>query len=289
MQAGILCARPEAASRQFAAALPHRRPAHAPTTDRPGYDRGVNFLLLEPGESDADGRCRLVGRRAEHVRAVLRAEVGDVLRAAILDGPRGEARVTAVAAEAVEVACTWRQDVEPQPEDALLLAVPRPKVLARMLAHAAALGFGRIELFRSWRVDKSHLQSDAMQPATQRAALLAGLEQTGRTRLPTVGFHPLFRPFVEDALPALPLPAQRFVADPAAATPTAALALGGGAVAVAIGPDGGFLPYEVERLAAQGFLPVSCGQRPLRTETALAVLKGQFDLLRDRQPQMRFS
>ena len=42
------------------------------------------------------------------------------------------------------------------------------------------------------------------------------------------------------------------------------------------GPAGAF--------AAQGFLPVSCGARPLRTETALAVLKGQFDLLRARRP-----
>lgn len=242
----------------------------------------MNFLLLEADESAADGRCRLVGRRAEHVRTVLRAEVGDVLRAAVVDGPRGEARVTAIAPDAVEFACAWRQDVEPRPDDALLLAVPRPKVLLRMLAHAAALGFGRIELFRSWRVDKSHLDSDAMRPSTQRAALLAGLEQTGRTRLPAVGFHPLFRPFVEDALPGLRLPAQRFAADPAAATSTAALAPGVGGIALAIGPDGGFLPYEVDQLAAQGFLPISCGPRPLRTETALAVLKGQLDLLRAR-------
>lgn len=248
------------------------------------YHPVVNFLLLEADEPDAAGHCRLVGRRAEHVRTVLRAQAGDVLRAAIVDGPRGEARVTAIGDEAVEFACAWRHDVEPRPDDALLLAVPRPKVLLRMLAHAAALGFGRIELFRSWRVDKSHLASEAMQPTAQRAALLAGLEQTGRTRLPTVSFHALFRPFVEDALPVLPLPAQRFVADPAAATPTAMLAPGGGGIALAIGPDGGFLPYEVERFAAQGFLPVSCGARPLRTETALAVLKGQFDLLRARRP-----
>lgn len=251
--------------------------------DAGAYHPAVNFLLLEAHEPDADGRCRLFGRRAEHVRAILRAEVGDVLRAAIVDGPRGEARITALADDAVEFACAWREEVEPVPADALLLAVPRPKVLLRMLAHAAALGFGRIELFRSWRVDKSHLHSDAMRPDTQRAALLAGLEQTGRTRLPAIGCHALFRPFVEDALPALPLPALRFVADPAAATATAALALGSAAgVALAIGPDGGFLPYEVDRFAAQGFLPVSCGARPLRTETALAVLKGQLDLLRAR-------
>lgn len=244
----------------------------------------MNFLLLEPHELDDAGRCRLVGRRAEHVRTVLRAQAGDTLRAAIVDGGVGVAHVEAVAPEAVEVRCELGGVGEPAPADALLLAVPRPKVLLRMLAHAAALGFGRIVLFRSWRVEKSHLESESMRPATQRAALLAGMEQTGRTRLPAIVFQPLFKPMAEDWLPRADLPATRFVAHPAAATPTSGLDLAGvGGVALALGPDGGFLPYEVEKLASAGFQPLTCGARPLRTETALAVLKGQLDLLRARR------
>ncbi len=244
----------------------------------------MNFLLLEPHELDDAGRCRLVGRRAEHVRTVLRAQPGDTLRAAVVDGGVGVAHVERVDAETVAVRCEFADAGEPPAADALLLAVPRPKVLLRMLAHAAALGFGRVVLFRSWRVEKSHLESEAMRPATQRAALLAGMEQSGRTRLPAIVFQPLFKPMAEDWLPQAGLPAARFVAHPAAATPTSGLDLVGvGGVALALGPDGGFLPYEVDKLAATGFLPVSCGARPLRTETALAVLKGQIDLLRARR------
>jgi len=243
----------------------------------------VNFLLLETHELDAAGRCRLVGRRAEHVRTVLRAQQGDTLRAAVVDGGVGVARVERIDAEAVDVRCELAADGEPVPADTLLLAVPRPKVLLRILAHAAALGFGRVVLFRSWRVEKSHLGSEAMRPSQQRAALLAGMEQTGRTRLPSVVFQPLFKPMAEDWLPAADLPAARFVAHPPATTPTSALDLAGvGGMALALGPDGGFLPYEVDKLAAAGFLPVTCGARPLRTETALAVLKGQLDVLRAR-------
>lgn len=244
----------------------------------------MNFLLLEPHELDDAGCCRLVGRRAEHVRTVLRAQPGDTLRAAVVDGGVGIARVERVDAAAVEVRCELADAGEPPAADALLLAVPRPKVLLRMLAHAAALGFGRIVLFRSWRVEKSHLESEAMRPDTQRAALLAGMEQTGRARLPAIAFQPLFKPMAEDWLPQAGLPATRFVAHPAAATPTSGLDLGGvGGVALALGPDGGLLPYEVEKLAAAGFHPITCGARPLRTETALAVLKGQLDLLRARR------
>ena len=86
----------------------------------------------------------------------------------------------------------------------------------RMLAHAAALGFARVVLFRSWRVDKAWLQSRAFDPDVQREQLLLGLEQAGRTRLPEVLRFDRFKPLVEDALPALALPTQRFVAHPAA-------------------------------------------------------------------------
>lgn len=244
----------------------------------------MNILLLERDEVGADGRAVLRGRRAQHVREVLRGVVGQVLRAALVDGASGTATVLAIDGESVVVQCTLSGDAPaPEPDDALLLAVPRPKVLLRMLAHAAALGFTRIVLFRSWRVEKSHLQSVAMRPEVQREQLLAGLEQAGRTRLPAVRFAPLFKPMVEDELDGWQLPPTRLVAHPAAPTSTAMLALAKHApFALALGPDGGFLPYEVDALAAHGFLPVSCGPRPLRTETALAVLAGQLALLRAR-------
>ncbi len=240
----------------------------------------VNFLLLEPEELDRNGLARLAGRRARHVREVLRAGVGDELRGGIVDGPLGSATVVAADGDGVVVHFTAHQP-PPAAPDVLLLAVPRPKVLLRMLAHAAALGFGEILLFRSWRVDKSHLDSTAMQPAAQREQLLLGLEQAGRTRLPVIRHAPLFLPMVEDLLPGLPLPASRFVGHPGATTASHALALTAQApFAVCLGPDGGLLPYEVDKLATAGFLPIHCGRHALRTETALAVLTGQLQLLR---------
>ncbi|MCA8963946.1 MAG: 16S rRNA (uracil(1498)-N(3))-methyltransferase [Planctomycetes bacterium] len=242
----------------------------------------MNFLLLEPGELDEGGVARLVGRRAAHVQAVLGAAVGDTLRAGLLDGPLGNAVIEAVGDDAVVVRASWERQ-PPASADVLMLAVPRPKVLLRMLAHAAAFGFAEIVLFRSWRVDKSHLDSTAMSAQAQREQLLLGLEQAGRTQLPKVRFCPLFKPMVEDDLPTWSLPRARFVGHPTAPTQTAELELGAAApFALCLGPDGGLLPYEVERLAGAGFLPVSCGPHALRTEAALSLLFGQLDLLRRR-------
>ena len=105
---------------------------------------------------------------ARHVAEVLHAEVGARLRAGVVDGALGEAVVERLGSGEVQVRVCVERPSAPAP-DTLLLAVPRPKVLLRMLSHAAALGFGRIVLFRSWRVDKSWLQSRAFDAAAPDA------------------------------------------------------------------------------------------------------------------------
>lgn len=242
----------------------------------------MNLLLLQQDEIAADGTVVLRDRRGRHVREVLRAEVGQLLRAGVVDGPCGTAELLRVDGDGAVLRWQAAGDAPAASDDVLLLAIARPKVLMRMLAHAAALGFSRVVLFRSWRVDKSHLGSKAMDQAVQRQCLLAGLEQSCRTRVPRVENFLLFKPFVEDQLERLQLPAQRFCAHPSAALRTAEVQVGKAPLALAIGPEGGLLPYEVDMLAQRGFTALSLGPHPLRTETALAVLHGQLDLLRQR-------
>ncbi len=242
----------------------------------------MNVLLLEADELAAAGTCVLTGRRADHLRTILRVEVGSTVRAGVLNGALGTATVQSMEPEAITVLVSLEDQPKPL-ADVLLLATPRPKVLMRMLGHAAAMGFARIVLFRSWRVDKSWMQSRAFEPAVQKEQLMLGLEQAGRTQLPEVLRYDLFKPMVEDHLKALDLPQLRYVAHPAAATPTHQLEVPNTPLCLAIGPDGGFLPYEVDKLREFGCEPISCGPHSLRTETALATLWGQLDLLRQRR------
>ena len=138
---------------------------------------------------------------------------------------------------------------------------------------AAEFGAAEIHLINSYRVEKSYWQTPVLAPAVIRDYLLQGLEQSRDTVLPAVRLHPRFKPFVEDQLPGIIKERDAFVAHPGDA-PLAPTGFSRPTVLV-IGPEGGFIPYEVEKLLAAGCRQVSLGPRILRVENAVAALLGR--------------
>lgn len=240
----------------------------------------MNLLLLEPSELSADGTARVCGRRALHVSAVLRAVPGDRILVGVIDGLMGEAEVRSITAEQVLLAPTLDRRPPPPSPASLLLALPRPKTLRKVLQCAAAMGVKRIALVGSYRVEKSYFKSPLLEPQALREQLLLGLEQGRDTVLPTVSINRYFKPFVEDVLDGIFPPGLRLVGHPVDAAPMEALAGAGGSEAViAIGPEGGWTPYEVQALQGRGFLPYSMGPRPLRVDQAVPFAVGQAEML----------
>jgi len=236
----------------------------------------VNLLLLEAPDVVAPGRARIAGRRLAHLRQVLQARPGDSLRAGLLGGALGTATLLHCDDRIAELAVVLdTPPPEPLPV-ALLLALPRPKVLRRCLRAATLLGVKEIHLFHSWRVDKSYWQTPLLAPERLREELLLALEQARDTRLPRIALHRRFKPFVEDELEAVAGARARLLAHPGAPEPLASAV--GGPLLLAIGPEGGFIPYEVQSLTARGFAPVSLGARVLTVEVALAAALGRLGL-----------
>jgi len=79
-----------------------------------------------------------------------------------------------------------------------------------------------------------------------------------------------FKPFVEDELPAVAQGSQCLIAHPGSAKSCPVNVKN--PVTLAIGPEGGFIPYEVEKLEEIGFQTIHLGQRILRVETAVTAM-----------------
>lgn len=230
----------------------------------------MNLLLLEAADFVSTEEALIRGRRVVHLQEVLQAQAGDVLRAGVVGGKVGTATLLHQSTEEIRLHVQL-QDAPPAPLPVtLLLALPRPIMLKRILQTIATLGVKHLVLMHTSRVEKSFWGSPLLAADAIHEALLLGLEQARDTILPTVQLEQRFKPFMEDRLPALMEGSRALLAHPGGdlACPQNLTT----ATTLAIGPEGGFIPYEVEKFQAAGFETIHLGQRILRVETAVTVL-----------------
>ena len=234
----------------------------------------MNIVFLEPGDFVDEERVRLLDRRLGHVRNVHRVSAGDELRVGVIGGRVGRGTVEQIDENFLEMTICLDADPPAPLPVRLILALPRPKVLNRVIAAASSMGVREIDLINAWRVEKAYWDSPRLSEQNLRQQSILGLEQGGDTVLPSIRLHRLFTPFVRDVVPRMidgqlallahpgqPCEVPRNVSQPAV---------------LAIGPEGGFIQREVDTFSDIGFTTVSLGTRILRVETAIAFLLGRL-------------
>lgn len=227
----------------------------------------MNLILLFPSDFiPRTSRVLLTGRRQAHVLDIHRAAVGDTLVVGMENGRIGEGRVTRLTAKELEMEVSLLSDPPAKIPVILCAALMRPIVFKRVLQTAAAMGVEEIHVFHSRRVEKSFWQSTALQGPEVRAQLVLGLEQARDTVLPPVYFHKRFKPFVQDVLAEFLKVRLGVLADPSGSP---FMMQEAGPKVLVIGPEGGFIPYEVDEFRAAGCQVVGLGPRILRVETAV--------------------
>eukprot|EP00467_Chlorarachnion_reptans_P025932 CAMPEP_0114535264 /NCGR_PEP_ID=MMETSP0109-20121206/28331_1 /TAXON_ID=29199 /ORGANISM="Chlorarachnion reptans, Strain CCCM449" /LENGTH=307 /DNA_ID=CAMNT_0001718833 /DNA_START=462 /DNA_END=1381 /DNA_ORIENTATION=+ len=161
-----------------------------------------------------------------------------------------------------------RLDPGPElPKIHVLLAHPRPKVLAKLWAVFAQLGVCQIVVINAAKCEKQYWYSDksCLKEKLRIPLLAEGLQQGGHTRMPNVRVERFFKPFMEEKFKeAFPEDAQLLlcdlgmhpcVRDVVKKLPGKKLC----PVVLAIGPEGGWTNFEVEMLKRKGFKSVSLG------------------------------
>lgn len=240
----------------------------------------MNILLAEQ-EEIINQRLTVTDHRAGHIIKVLRGAAGDTVRVGVINGPRGLGVIETIQAKhphAVSLKVELTDPVAVMPRIDLILALARPIMMRRILSQATALGVGRFFLIHANRVEKSFWEASLLAQESYSDHLRQGLEQAVDTRMPEVHFFRRFKPFVEDFLPTIGGGySHRLIAHPSG-THTLQQGLEGerGRVLLAIGPEGGWVDYEIEKFAEAGFVSCTIGSRILKVDTAVVALHSRI-------------
>lgn len=246
-----------------------------------------------------------------HIKTVLGAKVGDTLKIGRQAGNLGTGVIRRLAVQEIELEKVVLN--EPPPVKLALtvvLALPRPKVLRRLIMDMTALGVAHIILINSYRTQKSYWQSPMLDRLDE--FVQEGLQQACDTVAPQITLSRRFKPFVEDELPGLLAGDIGLVAHPYATMSFSEFMVGQSAKPqtkslpkslpksrpqsppktncqpesqpncqplpklLFIGAEGGWIDYEIDLLQRQGCQAVTIGSRILRTEAAVNALIGQW-------------
>ncbi len=230
----------------------------------------MNIILLRKNDFIDPDTVVLKGRRKEHILNVLKGKKGEDLFCGLVNGSMGPGRITAIDLSMVKLKVTLEQEPPPALPLTLVLALPRPKMLKRILESSTALGVKKIFLINAWRVEKSYWQSPVLRDENIDKILSLGLEQAKDTVMPELFKKKLFTPFVKQELKTISKDSMCITAHPKAEIPCPGNITC--RTTLVLGPEGGFIDREIETLETIGFQSVNLGRRILRTETAVPVI-----------------
>lgn len=290
-----------------------RRPFHGTTVCH------LNRFLFDPSELSNETRSVLLGKddyRTIHAAKILGVCNGDTIRAGVvLDQKNPNQRLAGLKTDVASVEWIPEGKVKKteilkngdppgsllvrleqlQPLDSpseaipvsLILALPRPLQLGRMLPMISQMGVDQLVLTGARKVPKDYFGSHLFRnPDVVRERLIEGLCQAGDVRLPNVHTARNLRKFFEDDLERL-FPADeyaRVLAHPQRPGQTGqplrmgdvsfpSAAQGPPKIVVAVGPEGGWAePEELDHFETLGFQQVTLGDRTLRSDCAVVSL-----------------
>ena len=231
----------------------------------------LNTILLPPNTTSITDIEQI-----KHIKEVLKSKIGDSLTIGQMDGLLGKATISTMETDKI-VLHDMVLDKKPPPKLDLtvVLALPRPKVLRRLIMDMTSLGVTRLIIVNSYRTQKSYWQSPLLERIDE--FIFEGLQQSIDTVPMIVELKKYFKPFVEDEFPSLVDSTNAVIAHPYASQSWQSyLDKNPMPKVLCIGAEGGWIEYEVDLLCKHGCTAVSLGERILRTETVVNVFVGRW-------------
>jgi len=226
------------------------------------------FFLATPPRDD---RAVLVGDEARHLARVLRARVGDTVTVFAGTGVEWPARVESIGRDEVAVELGPPRPDPPATGPPLTLAVALPKGERQkwLVEKLTELGVARLVPLVT---ERGVAEATPATAARLMRTVIEACKQCGRNTLLEIG--PPAGPAA--VLGGLPSGTLALIADPRGAPLETGVDGAPPAVAVLVGPEGGFTDGEIAAATAAGCRRVSLGRHVLRVETAAVAMAARF-------------
>jgi len=164
----------------------------------------MNLILLQQQQFVSSDRALLTDRQINHLKKVIKVHNGGILKVGQEGGFIGQGRIDTTSSPwAVDIISL---DIPPPPRLPvdLVLALPRPQMIKRIVQTVATMGVNKVFLIQTERVEKSFWQSPSITTEALQENIQLGLEQGVDTHAPELEKHPKFFSFVKNVLPNLP-------------------------------------------------------------------------------------
>ena len=250
----------------------------------------MNIIILTQNDRVGETTYSIGDNRANHIIKILKSKAGDILEIGLLNNSIGKAEIIEIKNESVELKIIELKETKnPKSQIDIILALPRPQTLKKVLNTIATMGVSNLYLIRSEKVEKSYFHSQLLEEENYTKYLLEGLSQGKRVRLPQVTIHKKFKRFFENHFSRsdknitklLAHPNEELFIDNSAGMLTANMLSNNNIVILAIGPEGGWNDFEINFMVAKGFKKFKLSRNILRVETAVTAGLAQIELLRN--------
>lgn len=228
----------------------------------PAHPRYLPTLVDYPESKE----LQLEAEDYHHLVRVLKLRTGDVVEVIHPGQWQAEAKVKRLAKREIFLALGERLNIEPRGNDELciLLAHPRPNVLADLIEPLNELGVARLQIVLT---SKSKMkEKKEVNVHKYRKKVLESLKQCGSQHvleIPEVLLFDELTSWTEGEVMD-----QRFFANEWREGQDTSAFTAKGKTCVAIGPEGGWTPVEIERLRELGYKDLDFGPLVLKTFTA---------------------
>ena len=220
------------------------------------FEKPFETIRLEPGDP-----------KGQHIRKVLRAEIGTKVFLGFVNAERARAEVLALGEDgSVELQVIATEHAPAPLPIQLLLGLPRPHTAKRILFEMASMGVAALHFFEAERSEPSYAKSSLWTADEWKDRLRLGTEQSFGTRLPEVFMYP----DLQFALSHLGTDATRIALDnyEAAAPLSKVIFEDSKSALLALGPERGWSPNERDTFRKNGWQLAHLGPHVLRAETA---------------------